>query len=47
MTVAPWAAERRTQMTVTRSPHAIQLYDVGIADDGAFYYVMELLAAAG
>jgi serine/threonine-protein kinase len=26
-----------------RSPHTIELYDFGIADDGTFYYVMELL----
>jgi serine/threonine-protein kinase len=26
-----------------RSPHTIELYDFGIASDGAFYYVMELL----
>jgi tRNA A-37 threonylcarbamoyl transferase component Bud32 len=26
-----------------RSPHTIQLYDFGIASDGTFYYVMELL----
>ncbi|HEY4647820.1 MAG TPA: serine/threonine-protein kinase [Gemmatimonadales bacterium] len=26
-----------------RSPHTIQLYDFGIANDGTFYYVMELL----
>jgi serine/threonine-protein kinase len=26
-----------------RSPHTIELYDFGITDDGAFYYVMELL----
>ncbi len=26
-----------------RSPHTIQLYDFGVADDGTFYYVMELL----
>src|SRR5262249_45229981 len=26
-----------------RSPHSIQLYDFGVTDDGAFYYVMELL----
>ena len=26
-----------------RSPHTIELYDYGIADDGTFYYVMELL----
>jgi serine/threonine-protein kinase len=26
-----------------RSPHTIELYDFGVTDDGAFYYVMELL----
>jgi eukaryotic-like serine/threonine-protein kinase len=26
-----------------RSPHTIQLYDFGVARDGTFYYVMELL----
>jgi hypothetical protein len=26
-----------------RSPHTIQLYDFGVANDGTFYYVMELL----
>lgn len=26
-----------------RSPHTIDLYDYGVADDGTFYYVMELL----
>jgi len=26
-----------------RSPHTIELYDYGIAEDGSFYYVMELL----
>lgn len=26
-----------------RSPHTIELYDFGVSDDGAFYYVMELL----
>jgi serine/threonine-protein kinase len=25
------------------SPHTVQLYDYGVTDDGAFYYVMELL----
>jgi eukaryotic-like serine/threonine-protein kinase len=28
---------------VLRSPHTIQLYDFGVANDGTFYYVMELL----
>jgi serine/threonine-protein kinase len=36
--------EREAQVTSSlRSPHTIQLYDFGVADDGAFYYVMELL----
>lgn len=26
-----------------RSPHTVELYDFGVAEDGAFYYVMELL----
>ena len=26
-----------------RSPHTVELFDFGMADDGAFYYVMELL----
>ena len=36
--------EREAQATSSlRSAHTIQLYDFGVADDGAFYYVMELL----
>jgi serine/threonine-protein kinase len=36
--------EREAQATaLMRSPHTIHLYDFGIADDGTFYYVMELL----
>ena len=36
--------EREAQATaMLTSPHSIMLYDFGIADDGAFYYVMELL----
>jgi serine/threonine-protein kinase len=36
--------EREAQATaLLRSPHTIQLYDFGVADDGTFYYVMELL----
>ena len=36
--------EREAQATAAlRSPHTISLYDFGLADDGSFYYVMELL----
>jgi tRNA A-37 threonylcarbamoyl transferase component Bud32 len=36
--------EREAQATaLLRSPHTIHLYDFGISDTGAFYYVMELL----
>src|SRR5215471_13964313 len=36
--------EREAQATASmRSPHTIELYDFGVADDGAFYYVMEFL----
>ena len=36
--------EREAQATATlRSPHTVNLYDFGVAQDGAFYYVMELL----
>jgi serine/threonine-protein kinase len=36
--------EREAQATASlRSPHTVGLYDFGIADDGSFYYVMELL----
>jgi serine/threonine-protein kinase len=36
--------EREAQATAAlRSQHTIQLYDFGVADDGSFYYVMELL----
>jgi len=35
--------EREAQATSSlRSPHTVQLYDFGVADDGTFYYVMEL-----
>jgi serine/threonine-protein kinase len=44
------SAELRTRFTreaeataALRSPHTIELYDFGVADDGTFYYVMELL----
>ena len=36
--------EREAQAIASlRSPHTVNLFDFGIADDGAFYYVMELL----
>jgi serine/threonine-protein kinase len=36
--------EREAQATASLcSPHTIQLHDFGTADDGTFYYVMELL----
>jgi eukaryotic-like serine/threonine-protein kinase len=36
--------EREAQVTAQlRSPHTVELWDFGIADDGGFYYVMELL----
>jgi hypothetical protein len=36
--------EREAQATATmRSAHTIALYDFGVADDGTFYHVMELL----
>ena len=35
---------REAQATaLMRSPHTIELYDFGVANDGTFYYVMELL----
>jgi serine/threonine-protein kinase len=47
-TASPKAAlrrfEREAQATaLMRSPHTIQIYDFGVTDEGAFYYVMELL----
>ena len=37
--------EREAQATaMLSSPHTIQLFDFGVTQDGAFYYVMELLA---
>jgi serine/threonine-protein kinase len=36
--------EREAQATAAmRSAHTIDIYDFGVSDDGAFYYVMELL----
>jgi serine/threonine-protein kinase len=36
--------EREAQATAAlRSPHTVELYDFGVAPDGTFYYVMELL----
>ena len=36
--------EREAQTTAAlRSPHTVELYDFGVADTGALYYVMELL----
>src|SRR5215204_2748727 len=36
--------EREAQATaLLRSPHSIRLFDFGTADDGSFYYVMEML----
>ena len=36
--------EREAQITAgLSSPHTVQLFDFGVADDGSFYYVMELL----
>lgn len=36
--------EQEAQVTAgLRSPHTIELYEFGVTDDGAFYYVMELL----
>jgi serine/threonine-protein kinase len=36
--------EREAQATaLMRSPHTLELYDFGVAADGTFYYVMELL----
>lgn len=36
--------EREAQVTASlQSPHTVELYDYGIAEDGTLYYVMELL----
>ena len=36
--------EREAHVTASlSSPHTVQLFDFGVADDGTFYYVMELL----
>ncbi|NIM51458.1 MAG: protein kinase [Gemmatimonadales bacterium] len=36
--------EREAQVTAClQSPHTVELYDFGTSEDGAFYYVMELL----
>ena len=36
--------EREAQVIASlRSPHTVDLFDFGIAEDGSFYYVMELL----
>ncbi|HWP36917.1 MAG TPA: serine/threonine-protein kinase [Gemmatimonadales bacterium] len=36
--------EREARATATmRCPHTVELYDFGVAEDGTFYYVMELL----
>src|SRR5215218_2186954 len=36
--------EREAQVIARlRSPHTVNLFDFGVAEDGAFYYVMELL----
>jgi serine/threonine-protein kinase len=36
--------EREAQVIASlRSPHTVTLFDFGVADDGTFYYVMELL----
>jgi serine/threonine protein kinase len=36
--------EREANVTASlSSPHTVQLFDFGVADDGTFYYVMEML----
>lgn len=40
--------EREAQMTaLMRSPHTVDLYDFGVAENGTVYYVMELLEGFG
>jgi len=40
--------EREAQATaIMRCPHTVELYDFGVAEDGTFYYVMELLDGFG
>jgi serine/threonine-protein kinase len=40
--------KREAQAAATlRSPHTIELYDFGVAENGTFYYVMELLDGLG
>lgn len=42
--VAAQRFEREAHATASlRSPHTIEVYDFGVSDEGAFYYVMELL----
>ncbi len=44
MTAALRRFEREAQVTAQlRSPHTVELWDFGVAGDGRFYYVMELL----
>jgi eukaryotic-like serine/threonine-protein kinase len=44
MTLAKRRFEREAKATaMLSSPHTIHLYDFGVGEDGAFYYVMELL----
>jgi serine/threonine-protein kinase len=43
-TIALARFEREARATASlRSPHTVQVYDFGVSDTGAFYYVMELL----
>jgi serine/threonine-protein kinase len=44
MSIVKRRFEREAQATaMLSSPHTIHLYDFGVTEDGAFYYVMELL----